>query len=305
MTRHFLSLLDLSGTELLSLLDQAAWLKNEGRGYSPLTNKTLGLIFEKSSTRTRVSFEAGMTQLGGHALFLSPKDIQMGRGEPLKDTARVLSRMLDAVMIRTFGHEIVEEFAKYSTIPVINGLTDLLHPCQILADLQTIVEHFHTVDVTVCYIGDGNNMANSWINGAARLGFPLRLACPPGHLPDPEVLKKALAFPGADIQVMTDPKEAAKGAQVLYTDVWVSMGQEGSKDDQIAAFRPYCIDQKLVELADDRVIVMHCLPAHRGEEITEEVIEGKHSVVFDEAENRLHAQKALIQWLITGELARG
>ena len=305
MPRHLLSIADLTREEVLALLSHAAGLKkarHKKKRHLPLVGKTLGMIFEKASTRTRVSFEAGMAQLGGHAIFLSPRDIQMGRGEPIKDTARVLSRYVDALLIRTFGHEIAEEMAAYSDVPVINGLTDRLHPCQVLADLQTIVERFGDADQPVAYLGDGNNMANSWINAAAVLGFPLVVACPEGHGPDGEVLTWAKSQAGANIRVTADPREAARGARVLNTDVWVSMGQEGTKDDQLASFEPFRINRELVGLAADDVIVMHCLPAHRGEEITEEVLEGSHSVVFDEAENRLHVQKAVLEWLITGEM---
>lgn len=263
----------------------------------PLAGKTLGMIFTKSSTRTRVSFEVGTFQLGGHALFLSSRDIQLGRGEPIKDTARVLSRYLDGIMIRTFAHSDVEELARYATIPVINGLTDFLHPCQILADLLTIKEHLGGWEgKVVAWVGDGNNMAHSWINAAGVLGFELRLACPEGYDPDPLLLKHNQAR--ASITVVRDPKDAVRGAHAVNTDVWASMGQEEEQAKREQAFKGFCVDDALMQLADPSAIFLHCLPAHRGEEVTESVIEGPQSRVFDEAENRLHVQKAVMATLM-------
>jgi ornithine carbamoyltransferase len=260
----------------------------------PLLGKTLALIFEKSSTRTRVSFEVGAFQLGGHALFLSSRDIQIGRGEPLKDTARVLSRYVDGIMIRTFAHASVEELARYATVPVINGLTDLLHPCQVLADLLTVQENFgeHLEQRRVAWIGDGNNMANSWINAAYVFGFELRIACPDGYLPEGAFVTRART--NAKIVITTDPAEAVRNADVINTDVWASMGQEEETELRRRAFLGYHVDAALMSRAADHAIFLHCLPAHRGEEVTDEVIEGPQSRVFDQAENRLHAQKALL-----------
>jgi len=266
----------------------------------PLTGKSLAMIFMKSSTRTRVSFEVGTWQLGGHALFLSPRDVQLGRGEPIPDTARVLSRYVDGIMIRTFGHNEVEELAKYSSVPVINGLTDLLHPCQVLADLLTVRQHHGSLDGTVvAWIGDGNNMANSWINAAYSLGFELRLACPQGYDPDASLLKRAQG--AAKVTLVRDPKEAAKGATVVTTDVWASMGQEEEQSVRAKAFAGYVVDASLMKLAKPNAIFLHCLPAHRGEEVSADVIDGPQSVVWDEAENRLHIQKAIMAVLMGGE----
>ena len=270
----------------------------------PLAGRTLAMIFEKSSTRTRVSFEVGTYQLGGHALFLSSRDIQLGRGEPIRDMARVLSRYVDGIMIRTFAHETIEELASFATIPIINGLTDLLHPCQILADVMTIQENFGR-DLKarkVAWVGDGNNMANSWLNAAFRFGFELRLACPEGYRPDAATLKRASA--AANIVVTADPAEAIEGADVVNTDVWTSMGQEAETEARLKAFAGYHVDAKLMSLASDHAIFLHCLPAHRGEEVADEVIEGPQSRVFDEAENRLHAQKAVMVRLMGGAGAR-
>jgi ornithine carbamoyltransferase len=256
------------------------------------------MIFEKSSTRTRISFEVGIYQLGGHGLFIPPGTSQMGRGEPISDTARVMSRYCDGVMIRTFGQEIVEEFARFSTIPVINGLTDLFHPCQILADLQTIIEHKGSYENLVhAWVGDGNNMANTWIEAATILGFELRLACPPGYAPDAGVMAWARKR-GGRIMLTNDPQEAVTGADVINTDVWASMGQEKEQQEREIAFAGFCIDAALLAHARPDCIVLHCLPAHRGEEISAEVLEGTHSVVWDEAENRLHIQKAIMARLM-------
>jgi len=292
--RDFLEIPDFTTDELYDLLDLARRIKlGEYRG-QPLAGKTLAMIFEKSSTRTRVSFEVGMFQLGGHALFLSSRDIQLGRGEPIRDTARVLSRYVDGIMIRTFDHADVQELAHYATIPVINGLTDLLHPCQVLADVMTIQERFGA-DLTgrkVAWIGDGNNMANSWLNAAYRFGIELRLACPPGYEPNREIFDRART--AANVLLTHDPAEAAEGAEVVTTDVWASMGQESEAEERRKAFHGFTVDAALMGRADPRAIFLHCLPAHRGEEVTEDVFEGVQSCVFDEAENRLHVQKALL-----------
>jgi ornithine carbamoyltransferase len=298
-TRHFLAIPDFTRPELLALFDLAARMKRSGYTDTPLAGRTLGLIFAKSSTRTRVSFEVGAYQLGGHALFLSSRDIQLGRGEPIRDTARVLSRYLDGIMIRTFDHADVEELASYASIPVINGLTDLLHPCQVLADLLTVRESLGTWDgKVVAWVGDGNNMANSWINAAGSLGFELRLACPDEYGPDARILAQNQAK--TRITLTTDPCEAARGAHVVTTDVWASMGQEQEQEVRARAFQGYIVDAALMRLADPSAIFLHCLPAHRGEEVSEEVFEGPQSRVWDEAENRLHVQKALMATLMGG-----
>ncbi|HKT60385.1 MAG TPA: ornithine carbamoyltransferase [Gemmatimonadales bacterium] len=295
--RDFLAIPDFTRSELFDLFDLAARMKCGDYEEKPLAGKTLGMIFAKSSTRTRVSFEVGAYQLGGHALFLSSRDIQLGRGEPIRDTARVLSRYLDGLMIRTYDHADAEELAKYASIPVINGLTDLLHPCQVLADLMTVRESLGGWQgKTVAWIGDGNNMANSWINAAGTLGFELRLACPDGYRPNAEVLARNQG--NAKILVTADPREAARGAHVVTTDVWASMGQEQEQDVRAKAFKGYLVDQALMRLADPGAIFLHCLPAHRGEEVSEEVFEGPQSRVWDEAENRLHIQKALMATLM-------
>jgi ornithine carbamoyltransferase len=289
--RHFLAISDYSTDELTALLDRAAKLKS-GQDQSKLTGKSLAMIFRKSSTRTRVSFEVGMTQLGGHALFLSDRDSQIGRGETIYDTAKVLSGYVDGIMIRTFGHEEVEEYAEHATVPVINALTDLLHPCQIMADLQTIIEEFgpDVKERRIAWIGDGNNMANSWINAAWKLGFDLRLACPEGYDPDPDILARA----GSAVTLTRDPAEAADGADVVTTDVWASMGQEAEQAEREKAFKGFEVDDALMEHADPSAIFLHCLPAHRGEEVAASVIDGPRSRIFPEAENRLHAQKAIM-----------
>ena len=297
--RHFLAIPDLSPSELAALFDLASDMKSGKYREKPLAGKTLGMIFAKSSTRTRVSFEVGAYQLGGHALFLSSRDIQLGRGEPIRDTARVLSRYLDGIMIRTFDHADVEELARYGSIPVINGLTDLLHPCQVLADLLTVRESLGGWDgKVVAWVGDGNNMANSWINAAGTLGFELRLACPKGYEPNREILDRNRA--GTTIVLTDDPREAVRGAHVVNTDVWASMGQEEEQEIRARAFAGYIVDQSLMRLADPGAIFLHCLPAHRGEEVSEEVLEGPQSRVWDEAENRLHVQKALMALLMGG-----
>ena len=297
--RDFLAIPDYSREELLNLFDLAERMRNGTFQEKPLAGKSLAMIFMKSSTRTRVSFEVGTWQLGGHALFLSPRDVQLGRGEPIADTARVLSRYVDGIMIRTFGHDEVEELAKHATVPVINGLTDLLHPCQILADILTIRQHLGTIDGRkVAWIGDGNNMANSWINGAYRLGFDLTLACPEGYDPDRSILERAQS--AANVRVVRDPAEAVEGADVVNTDVWASMGQEEEQAVREKAFRGYIVDDALMSRAQQDAIFMHCLPAHRGEEVAASVIDGPQSVVWDEAENRLHVQKAIMANLMGG-----
>lgn len=302
MTRHFLRLQDYTKQELDGLLALAAELKQKqknGIEHQLLKGKTLAMIFEKASTRTRISFEVGIFQLGGHGLFISSANSQMGRGEPIKDTARVMSRYCDGVMIRTFGQEIVDEFAQYSSVPVINGLTDLYHPCQILADLQTVIEHKGGYQgLKFAWVGDGNNMANTWIEAAAILGFDLALACPRGYQPDREVCEWAQAQGTGSITITEDPAEAVRGAHVINTDVWASMGQEAEQKQRELAFQGYCVDERLLALTDPKSIVLHCLPAHRGEEISDSVIEGAHSVVWDEAENRLHIQKAIMATLM-------
>jgi ornithine carbamoyltransferase len=295
--RHFLAIPDFTRSELLALFDLAARMKRDDYAERPLAGKTLGMIFAKSSTRTRVSFEVGAYQLGGHALFLSSRDIQLGRGEPIRDTARVLSRYLDGIMIRTYDHADVQELARFASIPVINGLTDLLHPCQVLADLLTIRESLGGWEgKAVAWIGDGNNMANSWLNAAGVLGFELRLACPDGYAPNPEILERNRKL--TKVTLTTDPREAARGAHVVNTDVWASMGQEQEQEERIHAFQGYIVDEALMDIADKEAIFLHCLPAHRGEEVSEGVIEGKRSRVWDQAENRLHVQKALMARLM-------
>jgi ornithine carbamoyltransferase len=295
--RHFLAIPDFTRAELLALFDLASRMKSGAYAERPLTGRTLGMIFAKSSTRTRVSFEVGAYQLGGHALFLSARDIQLGRGEPIRDTARVLSRYLDGIMIRTYDHADVEELARFASIPVINGLTDQLHPCQVLADLLTIRESLGGWEgKVVAWIGDGNNMANSWLNAAGVLGFELRLACPEGYRPHPEILERNRKL--TRITLSSDPREAARGAHVVNTDVWASMGQEEEQDVRARAFQGYIVDEPLMRTADPGAIFLHCLPAHRGEEVSEGVIEGPQSRVWNQAENRLHAQKALLATLM-------
>jgi ornithine carbamoyltransferase len=302
--RHFLTLNDYSAEEILEIIELSLEIKDEVKNRQfthHLKNQTLGMIFEKSSTRTRVSFEVGIYQLGGVGLFLSNKDIQLGRGEPLKDTARVLSRMVDMVMIRTYSHAGIEEFAKYSSVPIINGLTDDYHPVQVMADYQTLVEHnkIHD-DLKVAYIGDGNNMTHSWMMLASKLGFTLNIATPKGYEVDEEILKLALKnceASGGAINITNDPKEAVKGVDVVTTDTWASMGQEDEKKQREIAFAGYTVDTDMMALANDGAVFLHCLPAYRGQEVTEDVLESKSSLIFDEAENRLHAQKAIMVWL--------
>lgn len=295
--KHLLKLLDLSSEEIIGLLDLADQLKADnkaGRKHHILEGKTLGMIFEKSSTRTRVSFETGMYQLGGHALFLSNRDLQIGRGEPVQDTARVLSRYLDGIMIRTFAQQEVEDLARFGSIPIINGLTDFCHPCQVLADLQTVREHKGRIaGLNMCFIGDGNNMANSLIVGFLKCGARVSIACPKTYQPDAQILAFTEQYPG--MFFMTDqPLEAAKDADVIFTDVWASMGQEDEKAIREQAFAGYQVNAEMMAVAHEGCMVQHCLPAHRGEEITEEVFEAHADEIFDEAENRLHAQKAVL-----------
>ena len=298
--RDFLAIPDLTRDELLRVFDLAGRMKRGEYAGRPLKGRTLAMIFAKSSTRTRVSFEVGAAQLGGHALFLSSRDIQLGRGEPIRDTARVLSRYVDMIMIRTFAQAEVEELARWATVPVINGLTDLLHPCQIMADLLTVREHLGGWEGrTIAWVGDGNNMAHSWINAAGSLGFELRLACPEGYRPDPEILARNAAK--TRIIVTADPREAVAGAHVVNTDVWTSMGQEAETAAREQAFRGYIVDDALMARAASDAIFLHCLPAHRGEEVADSVIEGPRSRVFDEAENRLHVQKAIMAFLLGEE----
>lgn len=296
--RHFLSLMDCTEAELIGLIKRGIELKSlhrQGVVYEPLKNRVLGMIFEKASTRTRVSFEAGMTHLGGQAIFLSPRDTQLGRGEPIEDSARVLSSMCDAIMIRTFAHDMLETFARYSRVPVINGLTDDLHPCQLLADMQTYLEHRGAIKgKTVAWIGDGNNMCNTFIQAATQFDFQLRIACPEGYEPSAQFLAQA----GDRVQVMRDPMEAVKGAHLINTDVWASMGQEDETEARLKRFAPYQVTPAMLDAADESVLFMHCLPAHRGEEVSAELMEDPRSVVWDQAENRLHAQKALVEFLL-------
>jgi ornithine carbamoyltransferase len=298
--RDFLAIPDFSSAELTSLFTLADRMRAGAYDKKPLAGKSLAMIFMKASTRTRVSFEVGTWQLGGHALFLSPRDVQLGRGEPIADTARVLSRYVDGIMIRTFAHSEVEDLAQYASVPVINGLTDLLHPCQILADLLTVRQHLGSTDgKIVAWVGDGNNMANSWLNAAYRLGFELRLACPEGYDPDAAILARAKA--NARVTLTRDPGEAVRGAHVVNTDVWASMGQEEEQKIREKAFAGYTVDAKLMSLAARDAIFLHCLPAHRGEEVAADVIDGPQSRVWDEAENRLHIQKAIMAVLMGGE----
>jgi len=301
--RHFLTLKDYSKEEILEILELGLQIKQEVKAkvFTPhLANQTLAMIFEKSSTRTRVSFEVGMYQLGGHALFLSNRDIHLGRGEPVKDTARVISSMCDMVMIRTYEQSMLEEFSRNSKVPVINGLSDSYHPVQLLADYMTMMECGKDKNPIVAYVGDGNNMTHSWLMLASKLGFELRIATPKGYECDPAVIADALLLSeqsGAKIMVTNDPKEAVKGATVVTTDTWISMGQEEEKAQRIRAFEGYIVDEALMSLATEEAIFLHCLPAYRGVEVSEAVLEGAQSLIFEEAENRLHAQKGLMVWL--------
>ena len=295
--KHFLKLLDYSGKEIIDMLNLADQLKYEqkhGIEHKLLAGKTLGMIFQKASTRTRVSFEVGMYQLGGYPLFLSANDMQIGRGEPVEDTARVLSRFIDGIMIRTFEQAEVETLAKYGSIPVINGLTDFCHPCQVMADLMTIREYKGTLEgLKLCFVGDGNNMANSLIVGGLKMGMKVTIACPEGYEPPEEILEFAKQY-GDKFGMYRSPKEAAQNADVVYTDVWASMGQEQEAKKRAEAFKGFCVDSDLMSVTNKDCMVLHCLPAHRGEEITAEVLEAHANEIFDEAENRLHAQKAVL-----------
>lgn len=297
--RHFLSLFDLSPTEIITVLDRADELKMQ-RDSSTLTqtcaHQTMAMIFEKSSTRTRVSFEAGMAELGGHALFLSPEATQLGRGEPLEDSARVISSMVNIVMIRTFDHETVKTFAAHASVPVINALTDYNHPCQLLADMQTIRQRLGKPfsEITISWIGDGNNMCNSYLAACIQLGFRLNIATPTTHQPDADLVARA----GNKVMLTDDPTEACQGADIVTTDTWISMGQESEKADRRAVFKDFEVTNNLMDVAKDHAIFLHCLPAYRGEEVSAEVIDGSKSHVFEQAENRLHAQKALIEFLL-------
>ncbi len=296
--RHFLSLLDFSTEELHALLHHAIDVKQrlkQGVSHTPLTGKVMAMIFEKSSTRTRVSFEAGMSQLGGHAMFLSPKDIQLGRGEPIEDSARVISSMVDIIMIRTFGHDRLQTLAAHSSKPVINGLTDYVHPCQLLADMQTWFELRGDIKgATVAWIGDGNNMCHSYINAAIRFGFTLNIGCPDGYQPDHDLVNLG----GSQLRIFNSVDEASKDADLIVTDVWASMGQEQEQKDRELAFAPFQVSKQTMQCADKDAIFMHCLPVHRGEEVSVEVFDGEQSVVWQEAENRLHAQKSLVEILL-------
>jgi ornithine carbamoyltransferase len=305
MKKDLLTIQELTTGDIEKILERSAWLKKAqtaGTVHHPLKGKSLGMIFEKSSTRTRVSFEVGMYQLGGQALFLSPNDLQMGRGEPVSDTAKTLSRYLDGIMIRTFTQSMVEDLAKHATIPVINGLTDLHHPCQALADLFTIQEKRGSLKgLTFCYVGDGNNMAHSLIEACVKVGMHVSLACPAGYAPDAGILREAKQVAnqtGSELRMTDDPKKAVTDADIVYTDVWASMGQEKEHDLRVQAFKGYQVDEKLMKFARPDALVMHCLPAHRGEEISAVVIDGPRSVVFDQAENRLHTQKAVMEILM-------
>ncbi len=294
--RHFISLLDLSGDEFRSLINRGIVLKNNrDPDYQPLKGQVLAMIFEKSSTRTRISFESGMSHFGGSALFLSPRDTQLGRGEPLQDSARVISSMVDCIMLRTDKHETVTTFAQYSSVPVINGLTDLQHPCQLLADMQTYFEHRGDIKgKTVTWIGDGNNMCHSYIHAATVLDFALNIACPKDYQPLADIVEAA----GERIRFFDTPLAAAQNSDLVVTDVWASMGQEEEQKQREMAFKNYQVNAEVMKVAHNDALFMHCLPAHRGEEVSADVIDGSQSVIFDEAENRLHAQKALLEFLL-------
>jgi ornithine carbamoyltransferase len=302
MKKDLLSIYDLELDDIGIIFEKSQWLKKilmAGQSYTPLKGKSLGMIFDKSSTRTRISFEVGMFQMGGTALYLNSRDTQIGRGEDIGDTARIMSRYLNGIMIRTYKQSVVEELARQATIPVINGLTDLLHPCQILSDLFTIMEKRGSLEgLKVAYVGDGNNVANAWIEAAAKLQFHLALACPEGYDPNGAILQRAQTQEESVISMHRDPYEAIREADVVYTDVWASMGQEHELQERLKVFAPFQVNTDLLASAAKDVMVMHCLPAHRGEEITADVIDGPRSVVIDQAENRLHVQKAILEILM-------
>jgi len=299
MKRDFLTINDLSKDEILTILDHADVLKkNPAEQPHILKGYSIGLLFDKASTRTRVSFEVGVHQLGGHPIFLTSGDLQLGRGESIHDTARVLSRYLRAMVIRTYAHELVEEFAGAASIPVVNALTDLHHPCQALADLQTIREKKGSLKTRIAYVGDGNNVAHSLLQAAAKVGAGLVMACPPGHEPEAAILSETQRDAGESIRVVTDPLEAVNGAEVVYTDTWVSMGKESEAEDRTVTFQPYQVNKELLGKASPSCVVMHCLPAHRGYEITDDVMDGPQSIVFDQAENRLYVQMAVLEFLL-------
>lgn len=302
MTDHLIALKDFTKPQLVSLVERALALKKdtlEGRRHLNLAGRTISMLFDKPSTRTRVSFEAAMYGLGGQVIHMTSKESQLTRGEPLKDTARVLARYVDAIVVRTFGQYVVEELARYSTVPVINALTDLYHPCQVLSDLMTVVENKGSVDgLKIVWLGDGNNMANSWVEAASVFGFPLTLACPKGYGPDKVVLEESQARSEHPILLQHDPAEAVRDADVINVDVWASMGQEEEQDKRLEFFQPYQLNAELLGLAQDDAIVLHCLPAHRGEEITDDVLEGDRSVAFDQAENKMHIHKAILEHFI-------
>jgi len=303
-TRHLLTIRDLEPGEIEGLIDRAAQLKADwprGRRPRPLADRSVALIFEKPSTRTRVSFEVAISQLGGHCLFMSSRDTQLARSEPLPDMARVMSRYVDAMVVRTFGQDVVEDLARFGSVPVINALTDVYHPCQVLSDLLTVREKLGDLKkAAYCWLGDGNNMAHSWLEAAARLGLELRLACPPGFEPDSEIVRYAREQ-GARILLTHDPAQALAGARVISTDVWASMGQEDEAEKRRQAFAGFTLDQELLDQAHPQALVLHCLPAHRGEEISDQVLEGPNSVIWDQAENRLHMQKAILEALVGGD----
>ena len=303
MKKDFLRLRDFSSKEIDVILRRSQELKSgKDTNKCPLIGKSIGLIFEKASTRTRVSFEVGIYQLGAQAIYMNPNEIQLGRGETIHDTARVLSRYLDAVVIRTFNHDALINFAASSFIPVVNGLSDLHHPCQALADLMTILEKKRRLKgIHLTYIGDGNNVAHSLVEAASMMGIHLTIACPEGYEPDPQIFQEAKAVAKSEIRIIRDPKEAADNADVLYTDVWVSMGMEKEAGERRKKFRGYQLNNKILSCAKQNAVVLHCLPAHRGEEITDDVMDGPHSAVFDQAENRLHTQKALLEFLLTSK----
>lgn len=302
MTNHLIALKDFNKQQLVSLVERALTLKKdsrEGRRHTDLAGRTISMLFDKPSTRTRVSFEAAMYGLGGQVIHMTSKESQLTRGEPLKDTARVLARYVDAIVVRTFGQYIVEELARYSTVPVINALTDLYHPCQVLSDIMTVVENKGSLEgVKIVWLGDGNNMANSWIEAASVFGFPLTVVCPEGYGPDTEVLDQSRARSDQPIIHVHDPVEAIRDADVINVDVWASMGQEEEQDKRLDIFQPYQLNKELLGQARDNAIVLHCLPAHRGEEITEEILEGEQSVAFDQAENKMHIHKAILEHFI-------